>query len=668
MQYVNKIIILRFVNILLIIWLIFQLDKIFDQISRWKFIKNLENYGEEENKELLSDLPLYIPNPTENLEFESIRLNELLARPIYKCLDRRTLGGYKDSFFVCFDKEMGINNEIFENGLSINGQKIPKENENFEISLNITNWTLIIPKRNNLVEKLENNVLLLFMPELEEKGYIPEDRIALILNNEKEQFNITKIDLDTELLNENKKNTKIRIELLNWILKILKTKQLLINLKPGLDNLFINDKKGNILFLLYKFIYSLFFKFNYALLGARSNGRCGQALQKFDYRHCEWRLSFIYFNDLYSINDIPAYGTGSPLEEKLRFLQNNNKLIYLLPFPLCSELNEIFNLFIYFRYKPFLNEELIQLEQLLELTEKIIIFYPKEFKRNNSIFNNNKILFINEGISPFLNKTILMPLKIKDKNNNNILFNLLPFVDLLNKINLLKYQKNVLFFDIDGSEWDILEIITNKIICDNWLRSFKQIIFKIRIWTMEESENWRHFYLWFLRLEECEFKKAFRLPVIEPPGKCSGNTLKRQNTYINREYPEKTEYCNIIGNTKNYNKNTYINREYPEKTEYCNIIGNTKNYNKNTYINREYPEKTEYCNIIGNTKNYNKNTYINREYPEKTEYCNIMENTKNYNKNTYINREYPEKTEYCNIMENTKNYNKNTYINRKYTV
>ena len=49
MRYVNKILILRFLNILLIIWLIFQFDKIFDQISRWR--EEFRKLQEEQNEE-----------------------------------------------------------------------------------------------------------------------------------------------------------------------------------------------------------------------------------------------------------------------------------------------------------------------------------------------------------------------------------------------------------------------------------------------------------------------------------------------------------------------------------------------------------------------------------------------------------------------------------------
>nr|CAD2201042.1 unnamed protein product [Meloidogyne enterolobii] len=115
---------------------------------------------------------------------------------------------------------MGIQNEKLENGLSINGQKITKENENFEISLYITSWTLLLPQKNNLVENLQNNVFIQYMPELEEEGHFPEDRIAAMLDNDNQIFNLAKIDLDTELLSEKRKETKVRIELLNWILRV----------------------------------------------------------------------------------------------------------------------------------------------------------------------------------------------------------------------------------------------------------------------------------------------------------------------------------------------------------------------------------------------------------------------------------------------------------------
>jgi len=128
------------------------------------------------------------------------------------------------SFIILILKVGGyyfLNKIIFlRNGLSINGQKITKENENFEISLNITNWTLLLPQRNNLVENLQNNVFIQYMPELEEEGHFPEDRIAAMLDNDNQIFNLAKIDLDTELLSDKRKETKVRIELLNWILRV----------------------------------------------------------------------------------------------------------------------------------------------------------------------------------------------------------------------------------------------------------------------------------------------------------------------------------------------------------------------------------------------------------------------------------------------------------------
>nr|CAD2201041.1 unnamed protein product [Meloidogyne enterolobii] len=103
-----------------------------------------------------------------------------------------------------------------------------------------------------------------------------------------------------------------------------------------------------------------------------------------------------------------------------------------------------------------------------------------------------------------------MPLNIRDNSTNSTIYlNLNPFNDLLKEIQLFPYKRNILFFDIDGAEWDIFGVILNKTFCDKWLRSFKQICLKIRIWGMEESENWRRFYLWLLRIEECEFEKTF---------------------------------------------------------------------------------------------------------------------------------------------------------------
>ena len=76
---------------------------------------------------------------------------------------------------------------------------------------------------------------------------------------------------------------------------------------------------------------------------------------------------------------------------------------------------------------------------------------------------------------------LLKKLFFKDNSTNSTIYlNLNPFNDLLKEIQLFPYKRNILFFDIDGAEWDIFGVILNKTFCDKWLRSFKQICLKIR--------------------------------------------------------------------------------------------------------------------------------------------------------------------------------------------
>lgn len=67
----------------------------------------------------------------------------------------------------------------------------------------------------------------------------------------------------------------------------------------------IEKKNGqNIILEWYRLLYRLFFEFNFALLGAESDGNCGRMLDK-----CTYRLSFVHF-DGYAFEP-PVFGFGS---------------------------------------------------------------------------------------------------------------------------------------------------------------------------------------------------------------------------------------------------------------------------------------------------------------------------------------------------------------------
>jgi hypothetical protein len=85
--------------------------------------------------------------------------------------------------------------------------------------LNVSSWALVVPERNHLVDVIRADVILQFMPELEETGKMPMDRIANILTMA-QQFDLAKLDLDTEMLAEGQRKTKKRIELIEWILEV----------------------------------------------------------------------------------------------------------------------------------------------------------------------------------------------------------------------------------------------------------------------------------------------------------------------------------------------------------------------------------------------------------------------------------------------------------------
>ena len=107
---------------------------------------------------------------------------------------------------------------FFRKALSISGQKEAKFGQQFELELNVSSWSLVLPHRTQMVDALQNDVFLQFMPELEDNGRFPRDRIGNMLTDQ--YYDLTKLDLDTELLSAGQKRIQARIQLLEWILEV----------------------------------------------------------------------------------------------------------------------------------------------------------------------------------------------------------------------------------------------------------------------------------------------------------------------------------------------------------------------------------------------------------------------------------------------------------------
>lgn len=613
MRYVNAILLLRLLNIALLLWLVLQLGKVFEQFMEWRELHlsdiqqdDQQNFepSPESDVNVDDEQPWLGALPADSLRLEAIRLNELFARPQHKCRDRRVVGGggsgeHPDSFFVCFDATIKGQNEdeAFENAVSISGNNPKQQHQHqakigkyFESVLNVSTWHLLVPERNELVEQIQSaDVILQYMPELAEQGQMPRDRITNTLAGQ--VFALAKLDMDSELLTGAERKMARRIQLLHWILSQLQAKQLLLVFRPGLDHVEQSkavspssaaakseknvdrekaaDDDGhedniearhqaNVLLRWHRFMFAAFFRWHFALLGARSNGRCGQALQPFDARHCEWRISFVHFDDFWAADDVPAYGVGSPLEEKLRFLHylltdphnkeemqrngthknpcivdavDNNQNAGVPP-PICSmkgkqqqQQKEFpFDLLVYFRYRPFgTPDSVAHIERLLSHTKQMALFCPEHFLSEKKFAHHEKLKHFKAGIATHSNQQVAMPFiddaaaANNDSTSAHALFAgakylpLRPLPDLLDAIPVRPYARNALLLDLDGAEWDVLgsSTLCSRAMCDTWLRSFRQISMRIRIWAMEEADNWRRFYLWFLRLEACQFRKVY---------------------------------------------------------------------------------------------------------------------------------------------------------------
>ncbi|KAL3102771.1 hypothetical protein niasHT_021438 [Heterodera trifolii] len=287
---------------------------------------------------------------------------------------------------------------------------------------------------------------------------------------------------------------------------------------------YTNSKSGNeqnsatILFFWYRFIHKLFFKWHFAIVGLRTIGKCGQMLQKFDMKHCEWRINFAKFEHFGQVEDIPSFGSGSPSEEKLRFfhllLGNSNKNCRF-PSNLdkfssenwpCAPFNGAkFNKIVFIRYRNFrlkIDERKNALASLGKCAEKveIVILYPPE---NSDAAEMNLCVTTShcfKNCTEFREANCNLTLSIK---------NLGTFLDEF--VQNLSDRSIGLLLDLDGFEWEVLESIDeSQKHCANWMKRVEELSLRIRLWEMEESENWRRFYLRLLQLEECGgFERIF---------------------------------------------------------------------------------------------------------------------------------------------------------------
>ncbi|KAL3075459.1 hypothetical protein niasHS_011966 [Heterodera schachtii] len=474
----NAIVSLRLINTFLFVWLMLRMPTFYEKIKQWTeyFLqKERPNFGTTSfSFSAVSNFRFF---PLGSVRLEAIRMNEMLAkRSPFACQKKRKKavinaekGDDDGTFFFCAEcfPEKGEN------------KKFQYKNESEKILL--INWPKKCHQQNNTTTKWEN---------LDKT----EDELVFMEFPEKQ---------------------------IEWQIERLKFRHLFLMLRPT-D--YADPKSGNeqnsatVLFFWYRFIHKLFFKWHFAIVGLRTIGKCGQMLQKFDMKHCEWRINFAKFEHFGQVEDIPSFGSGSPSEEKLRFfrllLGNSNKNCRFTSnldkfssenWP-CAPFNGAkFNKIVFIRYRNFrfkIDERKNALATLGKCAEKVetVILYPPE---NSNAAEMNLCVTTSHC---FRNCT-----EFRETNCNLTLSskNFGTFLDEF--VQNLSERSIGLLLDLDGFEWEVLESIDeSQKHCANWMKRVEELSLRIRLWKMEDSENWRRFYLRLLQLEECGgFERIF---------------------------------------------------------------------------------------------------------------------------------------------------------------
>ncbi|KAH7725360.1 hypothetical protein AAVH_07156 [Aphelenchoides avenae] len=495
MRYLNSHLALRLLQVVLLVILVVDLPLLWDIAEDW-----LDHYGEiartqklAENKTGLqwSDVDILSPPDLNDTMMEAYRLNEILAHSAYNCKDKRSVGGSHDSFILCFDEPFRTKDAT--KTMLLTG--LTDTRGAFEQELNSSQWTVYIPQDNRVIDLLQGTVEIHYLTELSEYHYLSMDRILEDLREDYE-FGVAKVELYSPMLKDSEQLKKAPKHLEN-VLVFLKAKQLLVSMH-------IEKANGSeVIPIWYRTLYRMFFNYGYVVVGAESNGACGRALG-----HCQYRASFVKAS-VYKAKEAPPFGMGSPAEERYRLL---NYLSSVEGFDRCSNfksssaevpltcethLSSPDCTVVYIRYR-LLTEPSSVIDAYGRCS--VHLFYPEP----TDMRFPTSLRFASAGISTKPGKTEIVP-----GLDPRAYWQLKPLEDLLKPVEKWTHH-TVLALDLNGSEWDTLEALTDQSNCIT-LKKFQQIAFRLRLWFGEENSSYRRFYLWFLRLERCGFMKTISL-------------------------------------------------------------------------------------------------------------------------------------------------------------
>ncbi|TKR80474.1 hypothetical protein L596_014544 [Steinernema carpocapsae] len=469
---------LRFLAVVLFLLVISDFD-ILIEIFTFEGFNNIKtsikriNLFEPEKPIVWDEIDLEHPVFLNDSAAESLRLNEFLARPIFACGNRSEIGGDYDGFLYCFDREP---QDGIQRPLLITGTLFP-EGE-FEKRLHADRWTVFLPHSSSLLEDLNGDVEVHYLPSLSDyNAWDLNEVINHLESNEK--FSLAKIDLFSPLLPE---TYLLEIpKLVDHLIPYIKADHLLLTIR-------IEESRAvETTFRWYSTLHRLFSVSNYALAGAEASGNCGAPV-----KHCKYRATFVK-TDVFGVKEAPVFGLGSPIEERKRLQQ------YLIRSDLnCSSESKTSPQICLDKANledckiAFFSYQKLDLEFFKSFTCKIFVFHPDPEFDSSEFPSNVDVVETGIATKPKAQK---IPGPKKQKN-----WILLPFSHLIKD-----REAEILVFDLDGGEWDVLSQITAS--CDAFIH-VNQVAFRLRLWIGEENENYRRFYLYFLRVEACGFQKT----------------------------------------------------------------------------------------------------------------------------------------------------------------
>ncbi|KHN73532.1 hypothetical protein Tcan_11736 [Toxocara canis] len=498
MRYCNSLLVLRIltVSLALLVGRDYYL-LVGSLIYLWTTLRNAVEYPEPSSMPAVpvfswDDVDLLSPPALNDSLAEALRVNELLARPQYRCDKAVRIGSERFGFLICYDDDFTEFNSTIGEVLLLSGDVF--EDGSFAKSLNPKRWTVFIPENYAGLDQIQGvDVEVNYLMRLRDaEDWSLHDIINGIANK---QFGSAFLSFYSPLISSPDNGGIDQLfeapRFIAEVLPFLRTKQLQIVAKIEKEN------AREVILGWYRLFYRLFFTYNFALLSAEADGNCGRMLDK-----CRYRLSFVHFEG--HAFEAPVFGLGSPIEERSRLIrylktvdadcnctlgENHDFDLPLLHKEIIVRRENC--VFVYIRYREMSSKEMLNALGPCEL----YYFSPL---RLNIEFDSSVHIF-QFGLSPLANQSIIVPGERYDEQ-----WKLLELSEIVGKTE--REQIDAVILDLNGGEWDVLEAILNS---PGELKRIQQLSIRLRLWIGEENENYRRFYYQLMQLNAFGFRKLY---------------------------------------------------------------------------------------------------------------------------------------------------------------